>query len=118
MKNRWMLKSVLFAAVAIVAMAAVVMWLWNWLIPDIFNGTTINFFQAIGLMLLCRILFRGFIGFKGGQHFYERQKEWKEKFEKMSPEEKEKMRELWKKRCNRFSCSETAAKEEQDPAGL
>ncbi len=103
MKGIWMVKTVFFVTVAVVAMASVVMWLWNWLIPDLFHGTTITFLQAIGLMLLCRILFRGFTGFKGGHHFYERQKEWKEKWEKMDPDEREKMKALWKKRCSRFS---------------
>lgn len=114
MKNSWLLKSLFFVVIAVVAMAAVVMWLWNWLIPDLFNGSTITFWQAIGLMLLSRILFRGFIGWKGGQHFYERRKEWKEKWDQMTPEEREKMRELWKKRCSRFSC-DGSKPQEQEP---
>lgn len=34
-----------------------VMWLWNWLMPLIFGLTKISFLQALGLSLLCNILF-------------------------------------------------------------
>jgi hypothetical protein len=35
-----------------------VMLLWNWLMPVIFGLTEITFFQALGLMLLCGLLFK------------------------------------------------------------
>jgi len=35
-----------------------VMWLWNWLMPTIFGLITINFWQALGLLLLSSALFR------------------------------------------------------------
>ncbi len=35
-----------------------VMWLWNWLMPDIFGLKTINFWKAAGLMALSFILFK------------------------------------------------------------
>ena len=35
-----------------------VMWLWNWLMPTIFNLPEITFWQAIGLNLLSTILFK------------------------------------------------------------
>lgn len=33
------------------------MWLWNWLMPEIFGLKTINFLQSWGLMILSSILF-------------------------------------------------------------
>ena len=33
------------------------MWLWNWLMPMIFGLIKITFWQAIGLLMLCNILF-------------------------------------------------------------
>jgi hypothetical protein len=36
-----------------------VMWLWNWLMPLIFGLITINFWQALGLSLLCGFLSGG-----------------------------------------------------------
>jgi hypothetical protein len=36
-----------------------VMWLWNWLIPELFGLKTLSFPQAVGLLVLCHLLFRG-----------------------------------------------------------
>lgn len=36
-----------------------VMWLWNALMPEIFGLKTIGFWQAVGLNVLCSILFKG-----------------------------------------------------------
>ena len=33
------------------------MWLWNWLMPVVFGLPTITFYQAVGLYLLCGVLF-------------------------------------------------------------
>ncbi|MEM8508706.1 MAG: hypothetical protein AAF717_12790 [Bacteroidota bacterium] len=35
----------------------VVMWLWNWLIPDLFGVPTLNYWQAVGLLLLAKLFF-------------------------------------------------------------
>jgi hypothetical protein len=37
-----------------------VLHLWNWLLPPIFGWRQISFWQAFGLLALCRILFGGF----------------------------------------------------------
>ena len=46
--------------VIVAAFSALVMLLWNWLMPTIFGLTVINFWQAVGLFALARILFGGF----------------------------------------------------------
>jgi len=38
---------------------AVTMWLWNWLMPAIFHLPTIGFWQAVGILALAQILFKG-----------------------------------------------------------
>jgi hypothetical protein len=38
---------------------AVVMWLWNWLMPEIFHLGIITYWQAVGLAILGRLLFGG-----------------------------------------------------------
>lgn len=48
-----------FIVVAILGFATLTMLLWNWLIPAIFNGPSITFLQAIGLLILSKILFSG-----------------------------------------------------------
>ncbi|WP_128543164.1 hypothetical protein [Larkinella soli] len=49
----------------------VVMRLWNWLIPPVFNGPRLRFVQALGLLFLTRLLIGGF-GFGGprGGHWH------------------------------------------------
>lgn len=37
-----------------------VLLLWNWLMPELFNLRPLTFWQALGLLALCRILFGGF----------------------------------------------------------
>jgi hypothetical protein len=40
----------------------VVMWLWNWLMPGIFNLPEINYWQAVGIFILCHLLFKSHTG--------------------------------------------------------
>ena len=37
----------------------VIMWLWNWLMPEIFGLTTLTFWQSLGLLALSKILIGG-----------------------------------------------------------
>ena len=37
-----------------------VMWLWNWIMPELFYLDTITFWQAVGLNLLSSILFKSY----------------------------------------------------------
>ncbi|MDR1654334.1 MAG: hypothetical protein LBS01_11960 [Prevotellaceae bacterium] len=50
----------LFGVAFLALFGAVVMWLWNALLPQIFGIVPINFWQALGVLILCRILFSGF----------------------------------------------------------
>lgn len=50
---------ILVIAVFAIILAFPVMWLWNWVMPAIFGLTRITFLQALGINLLCGILFRG-----------------------------------------------------------
>lgn len=38
----------------------IVLHLWNWLLPPLFGFREIGFWQALGILILCRILFGGF----------------------------------------------------------
>lgn len=44
--------------ILVVIWALPTMWLWNWLMPDLFNLPTITFWQALGLNALSTILFK------------------------------------------------------------
>ncbi len=100
----WVALGLLF----ILAFGWITMSLWNWLVPDLFHGPVINFYQALGLLLLSKIIF-GFGG-KGGGH--RGGMHWKQKYYRkmhgMTPEEREifkaKIREKW---CYRDQTSAT-----------
>lgn len=37
--------------------AWIIMLLWNWLIPNLFNASELTYWETVGLSLLCSILF-------------------------------------------------------------
>ena len=37
----------------------VVMLLWNWLVPELFGGPVLNYWQTLGILILAKILFAG-----------------------------------------------------------
>jgi hypothetical protein len=85
----------------------VVMRLWNWLLPMIFGWRQITFWQALGILLLCRILFGG-LGHHGpGRSKFRRRMD--ERWEHMTPEERERFRQGMGGRCG-FGQSSTESK--------
>ena len=76
----------------------VVKLLWNWLLPPLFGFREITFWQAWGLLALCRILFGGWRhgGWWGGARARRRMRE---RWEQMTPEERERWREGMRGRC-------------------
>ena len=85
----------------------VVRLLWNWLLPPLFGWREITFWQALGLLALCRILFGGF-GRHGGprSHSAIRRRmadrmadRVAERWEHMTAEERERFRQRIRERC-------------------
>jgi hypothetical protein len=75
----------------------VVMHLWNWLTPALFGWRMLTFWQALGLLILCRILFGNF-GMRGSHSSRGREvmrERMAERWQNMTPEKREKMRERW-----------------------
>jgi hypothetical protein len=108
MKYKWYYKIPFFAAMgvlAVIVLGYVVMFLWNFLIPVLFHGPVITFWQAVGLFILTKILLHAF-GFghhhghfrNSGRYYY-----WKtrmeEKMASMTPEEREKFSEQFGRHC-------------------
>jgi hypothetical protein len=94
-----MLKFVPLALVFATLFGFVVVWLWNWLMPELFGLREIGFWQAWGLILLSKILFGGFRGgpnYGGG---------WRhrmmERCERMTPDERERFRQAFESRWGR-----------------
>jgi hypothetical protein len=102
---------------AIALFTFIVMSLWNAILPSVIHVGTITFWQALGILVLSKILFGGFHG-KGGR-WQEKRQHWKEKMQAkwqgMSPEEREKFKQSWKNRCgpwaNRFNPEPTEDKQ-------
>jgi hypothetical protein len=86
--------AVLFAVI----LGTVVMWLWNAIIPEVTGFKPLNWWQAIGLLVLSRILFGGMRFGSGNSPWARKRKYWKERWQHMSPEERVRMREKWQQR--------------------
>jgi hypothetical protein len=82
-------KILVIAALAIPLFGLLLMSLWNWLMPNIFDLRPVTFAQALGLFFLSRILFGGFGGDGGRRHSHRRMME---RWERMTPEERERFR--------------------------
>ena len=91
MKRFWKWYYIVPAVIALAPLAialfvflggGVVMLLWNWLLPPLFDWPEITLLQGFGLLVLCRMLFGGFGGGGGGNH----------QSKHMTPEERERLR--------------------------
>lgn len=95
------MKRILAGIVFLLVVGMVTMLLWNWLVPALFHGPEIRFVEALGLLLLSKILLSGWRGGRCGhgpgmppwkQRYYD-------KWSSMTPEERERfknrMREKW-----------------------
>jgi hypothetical protein len=88
---------------AIFLFGFIVMLLWNFIFPPVLHTEKISYWQAVGLLVLCRILFFGL-----GRRYKDRRPDmfrggtsWRQKWMNMSDEERVKFREEWRKRCGR-----------------
>lgn len=79
---------VIIAAGMALLFGLVVLWLWNWLMPELFGLPVITFWQAWGLVVLSHILFKSFP--HNGHHDKYHEEHWKSKFkEKLMEKEEE-----------------------------
>jgi hypothetical protein len=102
MNPRWK-RLIVFAPLALAGMALfvfiggeLVMHLWNWLLPPLFGFREVTFWQALGLLALCRILVGGF-GVRGSSRSNVRSR-MAERWDRMTPEERERCRQGWRGR--------------------
>ncbi len=93
MRKRWIFWAplVILAFLLFVALGGeIVRQLWKWLLPPIFGWRQITFWQALGMLALCRILFGGFGLHGSGRSSFRRRMS--ERWEHMTPEERERLR--------------------------
>lgn len=92
--------------IALIGFGALVMYLWNAVMPDVFTSLKpITFWQAIGILVLAKILFGSFRRGCGrgcrrrGYHSY-----WGQKWMNMSEEERSKLKQEWESKRQSGNC--------------
>ena len=85
-----------FILVGISLLVGGLMLLWNAILPDVVGVSEISYWQAFGIFIISKILFGGFkgAGRKKGKQQY------REKFMKLTDDQKETFRSEWKSRCD------------------
>ena len=110
MRKKWIFLLAPPALVLFIAIGGeVVQHLWNWLLPALFGWRLITFWQALGLLALCRILFGGFGGHGSNRSNFRRRMA--ERWERMTPEEREKFRHGMRSRCGGFGAPTSGTNE-------
>jgi hypothetical protein len=102
MKKYWVKKGLMIAIFVIAAtlfFSLLVFGLWNAILPPVLGVKSITFLQALGLLVLSKILFGGFRGGWRGRRGQEWRQNMKEKWETMTPVERERFKSEWKNRC-------------------
>ncbi len=102
-KRTFFWRCALAGLVGLLALGGITMVLWNWLVPDLFNGPQISYLQSLGLLLLSKILTWGVWSRGHRNHGHVSHSNWREKFQEklqsLDPAEREafkqKMKEKW-----------------------
>jgi hypothetical protein len=94
----------LFILAVIALLSFIVMSLWNTVLVAVLHVSGINFWQALGILVLAKILFGGFPrGWHGRHHYNDPNHQWRRemlsKWKTMTPEEREKFKHEWRDRC-------------------
>ena len=84
--------------VAIFIFGSIVMWLWNNALVPVLHISEVTFWQALGILVLSKILFGSFRGGRSRRDYPSWKERIKQKWDRMTPEEKEKFKEKWKDR--------------------
>src|ERR1700722_16704278 len=105
---------IILAIIGVFVFGSIVMLLWNALMPVIFHLPLISFWQALGLLILTKILFSGFRG--GGPRAQWKKDKLKDAWKNMTPEQKEKLKSEWGRRCRMpFQSKEPFSTEAGEP---
>jgi hypothetical protein len=104
MNYKWYYRFPFFLVIGLLILTGftyLTMVLWNHLIPVLFHGPVLTFWQTLGLFILAKLLLHphGFYRAPGYFRNRDRYHYWRERmanrFDKMTPEEKERFREHW-----------------------
>jgi len=94
---------IIIAFIITTLLSFIVMALWNNILTVVLHVSAVTFWQALGILVLSKILFGGF---KGKGRWGHRNEKWRrereemhEKWHTMTPEEREKIKQEWRNRC-------------------
>ena len=100
-RSRMKLLFIPLAIAAFFGISFIVMELWNNILPLVLHVGAVTYWQAMGILVLCKILFGfGHGGRKGAP--WMRQRMMAERFKNMSPEEQQRFREEMRSRCGKW----------------
>jgi hypothetical protein len=99
----WIIRAAAFGLVFFTVVGLLTMALWNAIVPQLFAAPAINFWQALGLLLLGRLITgnigpRGRYGYGGAPWMRRRGGPWRERWQQMSAEERQQVMERWRGR--------------------
>ncbi len=94
---------------AILLLSFIVMSLWNGVLVKVVPVSPVSYGQALGILVLSKILFTGFNGRGGWGNREMWNQQVKEKWQMMTPEEQQKFKQDWRNRCNRWGNRQDAA---------
>jgi hypothetical protein len=95
-KFRFLFPVIVLVFLAIFSLAVYL--LWNHVLVDVLGVRLITYWQALGILVLAKILFSGFPGRRGGFGPPWRRRFMMERWESLTPEERERMREEMRQR--------------------
>ncbi|GAB3997592.1 hypothetical protein GCM10028807_43010 [Spirosoma daeguense] len=88
-----------FFLFAFLAITGIVYWLWNNVLVDVTTVKRVTYWQAMGLLILSRILVGGFrFGPPKGGHSWKEASQLREKWRSMSEEERARFKSEWRRR--------------------
>lgn len=91
------IKVVFMVTAVLTGLSFIVMTLWNEVLVDVLGVGQVNFWQAAGLLVLCRVLF-GRMGPPPWRGRHKGPGHWRDKWKNMSEEDRQQLRERWKGR--------------------
>jgi hypothetical protein len=121
MKNQSCRKFCFLIPLAVVGFLALftyaVFALWNCVLVDVLAVKTITYWQALGLLVLAKILFGGFPHRRGGACGHFRERMMSKRWESATPEQREQMREEMRHRFGDWPRPSWCCTDEKEPEG-
>lgn len=87
---------IFFFIAFLLAIGWLVMFLWNSILPEVTSVKRLTYWQAVGLLLLSKILFGSF---RKPAPWSKKKEHWRKRWNNMSDAERQDIKDRWKKRC-------------------